>query len=130
MMSGVASYLGFGRSDRCPSCGADTANADDDGVRICLACGDTHRRDEEGKLEPRHHAYVPFSSGRRISVAVIRNELTDLPVAVLADLARLPEERFLTELDDWARGIGLPYGVEIDTEAGTIAVAYRGVVAR
>jgi hypothetical protein len=73
--------------------------------------------------------YVPFTSGRQISIAVIRNELTNLPVDVLADFASLPVDEFLAELDRWARGMGLPYGVQIDLENRTIAVAYRGVVA-
>jgi RNA polymerase subunit RPABC4/transcription elongation factor Spt4 len=46
----MTGYLGFGRADRCPNCGSETKNADDEGVRICLACGEHHRRDETGRL--------------------------------------------------------------------------------
>lgn len=48
------SYIGFGRADWCPNCGAETKNADEEGVRICLSCGAHHQRDAAGRLvEPK-----------------------------------------------------------------------------
>ena len=78
---------------------------------------------------PEPMVYVPFTSGRRVAVDVIRNELTYLPVEVLADLSDLSIEDFLEQLDTWATDTGLPYGITVDREAQRIAVAGRGVVA-
>jgi hypothetical protein len=75
-------------------------------------------------------AYVPFTSGRRVAVDVIRNELTYLPVDALADISDLPTADFLEQLETWATSIGLPYGITVDREAQTITVAGRGVVAQ
>lgn len=64
--------------------------------------------------------YVEFSSGHHAHVDAIR--YSAMPATALAELVHLPVEQFLEELERWAQGPGLPYGIRVDREAGTIRV--------
>lgn len=76
--------------------------------------------------EPRRRdrgPYVEFSTGHRAHVDAIR--YSAMPAAALAELVHLPVEQFLEELEHWAQGPGLPYGIRVNREEGTIRVLGR-----
>lgn len=62
-----------------------------------------------------------FSTGGWIHVDVLRDGA--VPPAALAASVGLELNVFLEELEAWAEGIGLPYGVRVHREAGTITTA-------
>jgi hypothetical protein len=58
-----------------------------------------------------------FSNGWWVSIDVLRD--AHPPLVQLAHITGLPIEQVTKELEAWATGIGLPYGVNVDVEKQT-----------
>lgn len=67
-----------------------------------------------------YESRIQFSSGWFMEVYVIRD--TDLTPAMFAEAVNMPLDQFLFELNAWARGIGLPYGIKVHVEEQRIEV--------
>ena len=63
-------------------------------------------------------ARAEFSSGRFATVELLR--ATALSPEQIAHELNMEPATFLRELDEWSRGIGLPYGITVDLTSGTI----------
>lgn len=58
-------------------------------------------------------AGINFSSGWWVSIDLLRSEPT---VEMLAGAVHLTVDEMLEELDRWASGMGLMYGVQVDRD--------------
>lgn len=62
---------------------------------------------------------IPLSNGYQVDIDAAVN--TDPEAASKA--VRLPVQTYLSELETWSRGAGLPYGLRVDVAGRTVSKA-------